>query len=128
MGLECLVREHAMIANGRAKPAQCCKEHGHSQNLKAWDWKENQADDGKNMNENQVSENAFFAVNRLPKRPLPRMRLWRLLRQANFHVFSDDLQKLKALVPWPAARMDVKQNNIVRVAVLGNCKKGLWKW
>jgi hypothetical protein len=29
-------------------------------------------------------------VDRLPKRPFPRVRLWRLLRQANFHVFSDE--------------------------------------
>src|SRR5579859_1344407 len=92
MRFERLVREHAVIANRRAEPAECGEKHGHAKNLEAWNGKENQAHDGKNVNEDQVGENAFLAVNRFPKGTVPGMRLWRLLRQANFHGFSDDLQ------------------------------------
>ena len=93
VGLERLMRQHAVITNRRAEPAKCGEEHRQTKNLEARHGKKDQADDGKNVNEDQVSENAFLAVNRFPKWPFPRVYLWRLLRQANFHVFSDDLQR-----------------------------------
>src|SRR5215467_15468638 len=124
--LERLMREHAVIANRCAKPAKCCEEQRHTKDLQAWERKKDQTSNGKNVNQDQVGENAFFPVNRLPEWTVPRLR--RLLRQANFHVFSDDLRRLKALAPWPAERIDSSQNNIVCPRVVGNSEKKVWKW
>src|SRR5215831_19700914 len=95
MSLQRFVRQHPVVTNRRAKAAERCEQHSQAKDLEAGEWEKNQPDDGKNVNEDQVGKNAFLAVNRLPKRTVPRMRLWRLLRHAQFHVFSDDLQSCK---------------------------------
>src|SRR5262249_41500456 len=92
VGLERLMSEHAVITNGRSEPAQRGEEQRHTKDLQAWEREKDQTSNGKNVNQDQVGENAFFPVHGLPKRPMPRLRRWRLLRQADFHVFSDDLQ------------------------------------
>ena len=92
VGFERLVREHAVIANRGTESAECSEEHRQTEDFEAWDGKKDQADNGQDVNEDQIGENAFLAVNGLPKRTVPRLRLRRLLRQADFHVISDDLQ------------------------------------
>src|SRR5215470_3863598 len=92
IGPQGLVREHAVITHRSAKPAERSKEHCQAQNLETRQRKQNQSDDAKNVNQDQVSENAFFAVNRFPKRTVPGLHLRRLLRCTDFHVLSDGLR------------------------------------
>jgi len=47
VGLEGLVGQHAVIADGRAEPAKSNTEQCHANNLEAWYREEDQADDGK---------------------------------------------------------------------------------
>jgi len=87
-----LVREHAVITDGRAESAESSEEKGHAEDLEARQRKKNHTDDRKHVNDDEVSENTFFAVDRFPERAVPRLRLRRLLRGAKFHGFSGDLR------------------------------------
>src|SRR5712692_11206273 len=55
VGLESLVREHAVITNGGAESAESDEEQGQANDLKTRQGKE-----------------AFFAAGRFPERPIPR--------------------------------------------------------
>jgi len=72
VGLEGLVGQHAVIADGRAEPAKSNTEQCHANNLRLGNREEDQADDGKNVNENEISKDAFFAVERVSRRVGPR--------------------------------------------------------
>src|ERR1700704_3099831 len=71
VGPECLVGQHAVITDGRAETAKGDTEQSHANNLEAWQRKEDQSDPGKNVNENEISKDAFFAVDRFPEGPVP---------------------------------------------------------
>jgi hypothetical protein len=88
VGPERFVGKHAVIANGGAETAKGNTEQSHADNLEAWHRKKDQTHDGKNVNENQISEDAFFAMNGFPEGSVPRALL---LRCGQFHVVSGDL-------------------------------------
>jgi hypothetical protein len=88
IGPESLVGEHAVITDRRTETAEGDAEQRHANNLEAWHWEEDQSDDRKNVNENEISENAFFSVDGLPEGPVPGALL---LRYGQFHVLSGDL-------------------------------------
>ncbi len=88
VGLEGFVREHAVIADRGAQPAKGNAEQGHADNLKVWHGKKDQTDDCKNVNENEISEDAFLAMDGFPEGPVPRALL---LRYGQFHILSAEL-------------------------------------
>ncbi len=92
VGPERLVREHSVITNRRAESAESGEEKGQAEDFEARQRKKNQADDRKHVNDDEVSENAFLAMDGFPKRAVPGLRLRRLLRDAKFHEFSGDLR------------------------------------
>jgi len=71
VGLEGFVGQHAVVADGGAQTAKGNAEQSHADNLEAWQREEDQTDDGKNVNENEKSEDAFFAMDGFPKGPVP---------------------------------------------------------
>src|SRR6266404_2549802 len=91
VGLESLVREHPVIANRGAEPAEGDAEQSHADNLEAWHGEKNQADDGKSVNEDDISEDAFLAMNWFPEGPIPGALL---LRYGQFHILSGGLLSL----------------------------------
>ncbi len=91
VGLESLVREHPVIANRGAEPAEGDAEQSHADNLEAWHGEKNQADDGKSVNEDDISEDAFLAMNGFPEGPIPGALL---LRYGQFHILSGGLLSL----------------------------------
>ena len=91
--------EHAVIADGRAETAKSDAEQSHADNLEAWHWEEDQPDDRENVNEDDISEDGFFAANGFPEGPVPGALL---LRYRQFHVLSGDL--LCLLRECPACR------------------------
>jgi hypothetical protein len=80
--------EHAVIANRCAETTEGDAEQRHANNLEARHWEEDQAYDRENVNEYEIGENAFFAVDRLPEGAVPGALL---LRYGQFHVLSGDL-------------------------------------
>jgi len=88
VGLESLVREHTVIADRGAQPAKGDTKQGHADNLEVWDGKKDQTDDRKNVNEDDISEDAFFAMDGFPEWPIPGALL---LRYGQFHILSGDL-------------------------------------
>src|SRR5260370_37628830 len=88
VGLEGLMSEHAVITDRRTETAEGDAEQRHANNLEARHWEEDQAYDRENVNENEISEDAFFSVDQLPERPVPGALL---LRYGQFHVLSGDL-------------------------------------
>src|SRR5260370_1306985 len=83
-----LSRTHSRSCGRRTETAEGDAEQRHANNLEAWHWGEDQSDDRKNVNEDEISENAFFGVDRLPEGPIPGALL---LRYGQFHVLSGDL-------------------------------------
>src|ERR1700730_13605261 len=77
VGLERLVSQHAVIADGCAAAAQGDAEHSHADNLEAGQRKQDQPDDCENMDQQEIGEDAFFAVDGLPEGPVPRALLSR---------------------------------------------------
>src|SRR6266704_1387005 len=88
IGLECFVREHAVIADGGDETAKGNAEQSHADNLEAWHRKEDQTYNAKNVNEDEISEDTFFAMHGFPEGPVPGALL---LRYDRFHVLSGDL-------------------------------------
>jgi hypothetical protein len=88
IGLESLVRKHAVIADRGAETAKGDAEQSHADDLKAWHREKNQTDDGKNVNENDISEDSFLAVNGFPEGSIPGALL---LRCGQLHILSGDL-------------------------------------
>src|SRR5207245_9329565 len=88
VGLERFVSRHAVIADRRAQPTKGNAEQGHAYNLDAWHGKNDQTDDCKNVNENEISEDSFLAMDGFPEGPVPRARL---LRYGQFHILSAEL-------------------------------------
>jgi len=88
VGLEGFVREHTVIADCGAETAKGDAEQSHADNFETGDRKEYQPDDRKNVNENEISEDAFFAMNWFPEGPVPGALL---LRYGQFHILSGDL-------------------------------------
>ena len=82
------MREHAVIANRGAEAAESDAEHSHADNLEAWHGEKYQADHGENMNEDEISEDALFAMDGFPKGSV---RGALLLRYGQFHNLSGDL-------------------------------------
>ena len=71
VGLYSFVGEHAVVADGGAQTAKGNAEQSHADNLEAWHGKEDQTGDGKNVNENEKSKDAFFAMDGFPEGPVP---------------------------------------------------------
>src|SRR5438046_9768784 len=71
VGLEGLVGEHAVIADGRAQTAKSDAEQSHADNLEAWHREEDQPDDCEHVNEDDISEAGLFAANGLPEGTAP---------------------------------------------------------
>ena len=88
VGLEGLVGEHAVITDRGAETAKGNTEQRHANNLEAWHREEDQPDDRENVNEDDISEDAFFAVDGLPEGAVPGALL---LRYGQFHVLSGGL-------------------------------------
>src|SRR6266852_3911811 len=90
VGLESLVREHAVITNGGAESAESDEEQRPAADLKTRQGKEDQPDHRENVNQDEIGKDAFFAANRFPERPIPRPSL---LRRAKFHFVSEELPR-----------------------------------
>jgi len=88
VGPEGLVRQHAVIADGRAEPAKGDAEQSHADNFEVWHGEEDQTDNGKNVNKNEIREYSFFAMYGFPEGPVPGALL---LRYGQFHILSGDL-------------------------------------
>jgi len=91
VGPDRLVREHTMIADSGAETAKGNAEQSHAHNFEAWHGEEDQTDDRKNVYEDEISEDAFLAMNGFPEGPVPGALL---LRYRQFHVLSGDLLSL----------------------------------
>jgi hypothetical protein len=88
IGLESLMREQAMVADGGAQAAEGDEEQGYAYDLETRQREEDQPDHREEMNEDQISEDSLFPANGFPEGPIPRPSL---LRDAKFHVISGDL-------------------------------------
>src|SRR5882672_4670020 len=71
VGLDRFVGKHAVVANRSAKAAEGDAQYRHADHFEAGDRKKNQPDDRKNVDQDEVGEDAFFAVDGFPKGAVP---------------------------------------------------------
>src|SRR6266404_6622246 len=88
VGLDGFVGEHAVVADGGAEAAEGDAQYRHADDFEAGNREKDQTDDRKSMDQDEIGEDAFFAMDGFPKGAVPRTLL---LRCGQFHVFSGDL-------------------------------------
>src|SRR5882672_7663806 len=71
VGLDGLVSEHAVVADGGAEAAEGDAQYRHADDFEAGNWEKDQPDDCKNVDQDEIGEDAFFAVDGFPEGPVP---------------------------------------------------------
>src|SRR5882762_2121300 len=77
VGLDGLVGEHAVVADGGAEAAEGDAQYRHADDFEAGNWEKDQPDDCKNVDQDEIGEDAFFAVDGFPEGPVPGALLFR---------------------------------------------------
>src|SRR6266850_2252453 len=77
VGLDGLVGEHAVVADGGAEAAESDAKYRHTDDLEAWNREKDQTDDRENVDQDKIGEDAFFAVDGFPKGAVPGARFLR---------------------------------------------------
>src|SRR5467141_833136 len=71
VGVDGLVGEHAMVADGGAEAAEGDAQYRHAGDFEAGNREKDQTDDRKNVDQDEIGEDAFFAVDGFPEGPVP---------------------------------------------------------